>query len=59
MMVLLLLVIMPMPMMFALTLMLIPNAFDSGAHAAANDVNADAEMPNVASNSIVSMLCCY
>jgi hypothetical protein len=39
--------------------MLIPNAFDSGAHAAANDVNADAEMPNVASNSIVSMLCCY
>jgi hypothetical protein len=38
--------LMPMLMMRALTLMLWLDAFDVGAYAAANDANADAKMPN-------------
>ena len=35
-------------MMLALTLMLLLDASDAAAYAAANDANADAKMPNVA-----------
>ena len=40
--------LMPMMMMLALTLMLLLDASDVAAYAAANDANADAKMPNVA-----------
>ena len=40
--------LMPMLMMLALTPMLLLDAFDAVAYAAANDANADAKMPNVA-----------
>ena len=42
------LVLMPMLVMLALTLMLLLNASDVVAYASANDANADAKMPNVA-----------
>ncbi len=40
--------LMPMLMMLALTLMLLLDASDAAAYAAANDTNADAKMPNAA-----------
>ncbi len=40
--------LMPMLMMLALTLVLLLDAFDAAAHAAADDANADATMSNVA-----------
>ncbi len=42
------LMLMPILMMLALTLMLPLDAFDAATYAAANDANADAKMPNVA-----------
>ena len=47
---------MPVPMMLALTLMLL---FDAGAYAVAdNDANADAKMPTVACHLAGALLCC-
>jgi hypothetical protein len=43
---LLLLMLMPMLMLLALTLMDLPDAFDAAAYAAADDANAETEMPN-------------
>ncbi len=40
--------LMPMLMMLALTLMLLLDASDAAAYAAANDASADAKMPNAA-----------
>ncbi len=40
--------LMPMLMLLALTLMDLPDAFDVAAYAAADDANAETEMPNVA-----------
>jgi hypothetical protein len=45
---LLLLMLMPMLMLLALTLMDLPDAFDAAAYAAADDANAETEMPNAA-----------
>ncbi len=42
------LMLMPMLMMLALTMMLLLDASDAVAYAAAYDVNADAKMPNAA-----------
>ena len=39
---------MPMLMMLALTLLLLPDASKAAAHAAADDAHANAKMPNVA-----------
>ena len=40
--------LMPMLMLLALTLMDLPDAFDAAAYAAADDANAETEMPNAA-----------
>ncbi len=42
------LMLVPMMMMLALTLMRLLDAYDDVAYAAANDANADAKMPNAA-----------
>ena len=42
------LMLMPMPMMFALTLILLLDVSDVVAYVVANDDKADAKMPNVA-----------
>ena len=47
MLVVLLLVLMPMMVMLALTLMFLLDAFDVVAYVAADDTNADEEMPSV------------
>jgi len=45
------LMLMPMLMMVALTLMLLLDASDAAAYAAANDANVDAKIPNDARKS--------
>jgi len=45
---------MPMPIMLALTLMLL---FDAATFAVANNANANAKMPNVASHLAGALLC--
>ena len=52
------LMLMPMMMMLALTPMLMLDTFDDVAYAAANDVNADAKMPNVARHLSCWCICC-
>ncbi len=55
---LLLLMLMPMLMMLALTLMLLLDALKVDAPAAADIVDADAKMPNLACHLAGALMCC-